>query len=276
MVDDKDQNKKDQNKDKDDEIVGLDEEESGKASFVGKLTGKLKKLVVPGAIALGAFGLSFLVFMLFFGKGSVPEEKSPEESQVQQEESEKKEPAEKTEGDSTTVDKEIAGKVDSGMQEEEEYSADDLARYEIDTNKIMQDLQYLFVTPSSGIEDIDFSPQDSIDTLNWFDKELAKLDKEKKEIEKRRKDLEKLEHKIDQAMIKINQAESVRIKNLARLYDGMKPQDIARLFANLSDDVVIALIPRMKPANASKILALLPPKRAARISTRMITVLEDK
>ncbi len=59
-------------------------------------------------------------------------------------------------------------------------------------------------------------------------------------------------------------------------YDGMKAQDIAKLFANLSDDVIISLIPRMKPANASKILALLPPKRAARLSTKMITVLEDK
>jgi len=56
----------------------------------------------------------------------------------------------------------------------------------------------------------------------------------------------------------------------------MKPEEVGKLFANLSDDIVLSILPQMKPANASKILALLPPKRAARISTSMITVLEDK
>ena len=35
---------------------------------------------------------------------------------------------------------------------------------------------------------------------------------------------------------------------------------------------LVAIIPRMKPANAAKLLALLPPKRAASISTQLITV----
>jgi flagellar motility protein MotE (MotC chaperone) len=94
-------------------------------------------------------------------------------------------------------------------------------------------------------------------------------------IDKREKELEKLEYKVNQGLMKIGQAESARIINLARLYDGMKPEAVAQLFANLSDEVILSLLPRMKSANAAKILALMPPKRAARISTQMITVLED-
>ncbi|RKX18764.1 MAG: magnesium transporter MgtE, partial [Candidatus Zixiibacteriota bacterium] len=70
------------------------------------------------------------------------------------------------------------------------------------------------------------------------------------------------------------QVESARITSIARLYDGMRPEQVGKLFENLDDKAVMAILPRMKSANAAKIMAIMPPKRAARISTKMITVME--
>lgn len=125
------------------------------------------------------------------------------------------------------------------------------------------------------------SAQDSVDTLNWLDHELADLDKEQKRIqtlreqlEKEQKQLDAYKKQIDRALARIEQAESARVTKLARLYDSMRPDDVAKLFENLDDKVVLSILPKMKSVNAAKILGIMPPKRAARISTKMITVLD--
>ena len=146
---------------------------------------------------------------------------------------------------------------------------------EIDTASIMKELDFLFYTPEMDEDVLGMAPADSVDTLNWIEKEMAALLDEKKAVETQKKELEELKYKIDQGLIRIEQAESARVIKLARLYDGMKANEVAKLFANLSDDMIISLLPRMKPANASKILGLMPPKRAAKLSTKMISVLED-
>jgi adenylyl-sulfate kinase len=61
---------------------------------------------------------------------------------------------------------------------------------------------------------------------------MINLDKRLNTVEKREKELEKLEYRVNQALTKISQAESSRINNLARLYDGMKPAEVAKLFAD--------------------------------------------
>jgi flagellar motility protein MotE (MotC chaperone) len=112
---------------------------------------------------------------------------------------------------------------------------------------------------------------------------MAKLDREREDINNQkielardRKELQALEYQVNTALATLEQAESARVINLARLYDGMRPDAVAKLFENLNDEAVMVLLPRMKPANAAKILAIMPPKRAAKISTKMITVLEKR
>jgi len=146
----------------------------------------------------------------------------------------------------------------------------------LDTALIIAELEEIFALPDVDEDVINMTPEDSIDTLNWIEEEYTKIKSERADLEKQRKELEKITLRANQALNRIGQIESDRIINLARLYDKMKPREVAKLFANLSDSVVIQIIPRMKPSNASKILTLLPTRRAANISKQLVSVLENK
>jgi flagellar motility protein MotE (MotC chaperone) len=55
----------------------------------------------------------------------------------------------------------------------------------------------------------------------------------------------------------------------------MEPRAVAKLMANLDDETIVSILPRMKSKNASAVLALLPPQRGARLSKQMITIAEE-
>ena len=57
---------------------------------------------------------------------------------------------------------------------------------------------------------------------------------------------------------------------LAKLYGAMKPEEAAAVFRNLEDDQVIPILTRMDEEAASKALATMEPKRAARLTQAMI------
>jgi TolA-binding protein len=124
-------------------------------------------------------------------------------------------------------------------------------------------------------DSVEKARQDSIDAANWLENEKAALAKREKELDKREKELNALAKTVNQKMLLIEQAESSRTAALAKLYDGMDPRSVARLMANLDDNTVVAIIPRMKQKNASTVLALLPPQRAAKLSKQMITIAEN-
>ena len=50
----------------------------------------------------------------------------------------------------------------------------------------------------------------------------------------------------------------------------MKPEEAAAVFRNLEDDQVIPILARMDEEAASKALATMEPKRAARLTQAMI------
>ena len=119
------------------------------------------------------------------------------------------------------------------------------------------------------------SVEDSIEAVNWLENEKAKLAEREKELDAKEKRLNILDGKVSQKIVRIEQAESTRISKLAKLYDGMDARAVAKLIANLDDETVVSLLPRMKLKNASSVLALMPPPRAARLSKQMITIAEN-
>ena len=143
--------------------------------------------------------------------------------------------------------------------------------------KIMNNLAFLDYEPTEdemAAEEGRLTKEDSIEQVNWIDKEKANLAARQKELDGRERELKKLEAKINQSLLKIEQAESTRIANLAKLYDGMDPRAVATLLANLDDATVVSILPRMKLKNASAVLQLMPAQRAAKLSKQMITVAE--
>jgi flagellar motility protein MotE (MotC chaperone) len=142
---------------------------------------------------------------------------------------------------------------------------------------IMDNLAFLDYEPDEGEvedEEVAMSAEDSVEAVNWLKKEKASLAQKAKELNARQRELELLENKINNKILEIEQAESARTANLAKLYDGMEPRAVAKLMANLDDKTVVAILPGMKTRNASAVLQLLSPQRAAKLSKRMITIAE--
>lgn len=230
------------------EIVGLDSPEGNAKSPSGG--NRLKGFLLPAAVGAGLFALAMAVSMFLQG--------SPEQS------------GQSTAADSTAVAGDsVSVPVVTGLSPEE------LLVIDFDTNEVMKELAFL---------DFDFEektpvkPEDSAavtDSLSEIQKARELLAAEKAELDKKQAELQEKENKVTQGLAKIDDAETARIISLARLYDGMKAEDVAQLVANLDDSLVVAIIPRMKPANAAKLLALLPPKRAASISTQLITIIDE-
>lgn len=119
------------------------------------------------------------------------------------------------------------------------------------------------------------SAEDSTKAAAWLAKEEARLATKEKELTARAAELEKLDKSISARITRLEQAESSRINNLAKVYDGMEPISVAKLMANLDDETVVSVLPRMKQKNASAVLALLPAERAATLSKQMITIAEQ-
>ncbi|HSG98864.1 MAG TPA: hypothetical protein VLB27_02375 [candidate division Zixibacteria bacterium] len=116
------------------------------------------------------------------------------------------------------------------------------------------------------------SAEDSLEALNWLGQEKQRLAQWEQELTARKRKLDAQEHAVDQKLKKVDQAEANRLTSLAKLYDGMKHDQVARMIVKLDDNTIVSILPRMKTANASKILGLLPPDRGARISQKMITL----
>lgn len=160
----------------------------------------------------------------------------------------------------------------------EDSIAEALANDESVLEAIIANLEVLDYVPTDGDlaeEQIGMSVEDSIEAVNWLVAEKSKLADREKELTAREKKLKLLDNSVSKKITRIEQAEATRVSKLAKLYDGMESRSVARLIANLDDNTVVALLPRMKLKNASQVLALMPPIRAARLSKQMITIAEN-
>jgi flagellar motility protein MotE (MotC chaperone) len=119
------------------------------------------------------------------------------------------------------------------------------------------------------------SAADSAAEVSWIDQEKTRLTKWQADLDSRQKDLEKLDQSVSRKVLRIEQAESNRVAQLAKLYDGMDSRAVANLLASLDDSTVVDILPRMKAKNASAVMQLMPAKRAARLSQQMITIAEN-
>jgi flagellar motility protein MotE (MotC chaperone) len=120
------------------------------------------------------------------------------------------------------------------------------------------------------------SSPDSLKTVDWIEAEKAKLAAERTELDALKKRLDSRELQLKQILTQIDAMESSRIGALAKLYDGMKPAQVAPLINKLTDEQAVQVLLQMKPNSAAKILGVLSPDRAAHISANMITLNKEK
>jgi flagellar motility protein MotE (MotC chaperone) len=119
------------------------------------------------------------------------------------------------------------------------------------------------------------SVEDSVDASRWLESEKAALTERENDLATRERELKLLDKKVSQKLLTLDQAKTARVNSLAKLYDDMDARSVAALMANLDDNTVVLILPRMKTKNASQVLALFPPKRGAMLSKQMITIAEN-
>jgi len=211
-----------------------------------------KKMIFLGLVGFGAFVILIGLFSFFMGVFTGPPE------------------AEK------------ASITDSAM-------TDTTAGQAADTTKEISDLDRLekevfggeAIQGAADIDDVmnmasgKAAISDSIEATAWLESEKEKLAKQRKELEELKAGLDAQEYRLMQLVNKVSQMESARMGSLAKLYDGMKPIQVAPLIAKLTDEQAVDVLLKMKPVNAAKILGALSPDRAARISAKMITLTKE-
>ena len=116
--------------------------------------------------------------------------------------------------------------------------------------------------------------------------EEKKLKEFKVELEEKREALEALRQQIETSLTRleskektVNEAQRLeeerKILQLVKLYSSMKPKQAAAIINNMDVVMTERLFMRLKGAVAGKILAVVDPKIAARISERLANTLDD-
>jgi flagellar motility protein MotE (MotC chaperone) len=258
---------------------GAEEQAPAPDSAESKLGG-LKKYGLFGGIGVAAIAITVALVFMFAGGEETAQENGADpghETAV----AEKAATADEPEEHQEPVDKEGA-EDELGAEEVDnlDFLIDESDQSVID--QITASLEFLDYDPDNGaLSDLEaeegsgMSVADSMEAVNWLVQEKAALSEREASLEKREKDLERLDQEVQRKILIVEQAESNRISKLAKLYDGMDPRSVTRLMANLDDATVVSVISRMKQKNASQVLALLSPKRAARLSKMMITIAEN-
>ncbi len=83
-------------------------------------------------------------------------------------------------------------------------------------------------------------------------------------------ELEELKAELQELLAAKNKDEEEKLYNLAKIYDGMDPVQLAGVMSGINDSIVVEILPKMKSQKASKILESMPADRAARISTKLL------
>lgn len=95
--------------------------------------------------------------------------------------------------------------------------------------------------------------------LNKF---AAELEKQKAEIEEKIKKLDETRSKISTVLQEKIKTDDAKVETLVQMYSNMKPQQVAKVFETLDEDLVIDILSRMKKKTAADILNLIKPEKA--------------
>lgn len=95
-----------------------------------------------------------------------------------------------------------------------------------------------------------------------LNKIVAEIAKQKEEIEEKLKKLEETRQRISTALEEKIKVDDGKVDTLVQMYTNMKPQQAAKVFETLDEELVIEILGRMKKKNAAEILNLIKPEKA--------------
>jgi len=89
----------------------------------------------------------------------------------------------------------------------------------------------------------------------------AELQQQKDALDKRLTELDKTRRGISSVLEEKVQADDKKVDNLVQMYSNMKPQQAAKAFEEMDEDLAIDIIGRMKKKNAAEIMNLVKPEK---------------
>ncbi len=95
-----------------------------------------------------------------------------------------------------------------------------------------------------------------------LNKMAAEIEKQKLEIEQQVKKIEETRAKISSVLEEKIKTDDAKVDTLVQMYSNMKPQQVAKVFETLDEDLVIEILSRMKKKVAGDILNLVKPEKA--------------
>lgn len=101
-----------------------------------------------------------------------------------------------------------------------------------------------------------------------LNKKSEEVNKQKAEIEAKLKQLEESRDKISGLLKERITADSQKVDNLVQVYSNMKPNQAAKIFETMDEDLVIEILGRMKKKTAADILNLVKVEKAQKFSER--------
>jgi len=106
-----------------------------------------------------------------------------------------------------------------------------------------------------------------------LERKRAEIEELIKEIDKREKEIKRYETNINDNIkafsVKTTNKLKLRIIKLTKIFQSMKPKNVARIIENLKDDLVIAVFLKLKEDDIGKIMKYLSPKKAAVLSEKL-------
>jgi flagellar motility protein MotE (MotC chaperone) len=101
-----------------------------------------------------------------------------------------------------------------------------------------------------------------------LNKLAAQIEKQKQEVTQKLSQLEDVRNKISAALEERIKSDDSKVDTLVQMYSNMKPQQAAKVFESLDEDLVIEILSRMKKKNAADILNLVKPEKAQVLAER--------
>lgn len=97
----------------------------------------------------------------------------------------------------------------------------------------------------------------------------ALLQAAQKRMDDRLSELKRLEQTIAEADKRRAEEDAGKIKDLVKLYEGMKPKEAARIFEKLDAQVLLDVTSRMKPGTLSVVMGLMAPDAAQKLTVAL-------
>lgn len=89
------------------------------------------------------------------------------------------------------------------------------------------------------------------------------------EVDKKISELLKIKGEIKDLLVEQDKAQKARIESLVKIYEGMKPQQAARIFNTLDMDILLSVIGKMSERKSSPIIANMDPEKAKKVTVKL-------